>query len=456
MALLVGLILACRIGGSEVTRPTVVITFPQAGSALAVGQEIIVQAVAVDARGVARVELWVNGQSTYSQTVSPAATSFTVNQAWSPVNAGRHILEMRAFNLDNQTGEPAQVVVTVAQAPAVAQVPTLPPAGTGVPPETGVPVGETPAANASGPMVTALVNLNVRSGPGVDYPAIGALPAGQSALIVGQNGEGSWWQVVYQSGSGPGWISGSAKYSTAVVTGEIPVVEVPPPPTPTPTATGTPTPTPEPTATPIKAIVYGLTTDRDTVLVGESIVLRWNLNNVKTALLRYNDREEQVTVPGSKTFYPITTTTYSLVVPDEVGEEVTAQLTVRVNDARAAEVPVLRDGKTRIIDGQTIDFDQGILGQADSVGADFSWDGQAKKFLPRTDSAAALLDMPYETISLADCRFVAYRESLPQGNGATGINGCYRTGEGRYGKFLVSEWDSAGNLTLVWLTWDYR
>jgi hypothetical protein len=29
---------------------------------------------------------------------------------------------------------------------------------------------------------------------------------------------------------------------------------------------------------------------------------------------------------------------------------------------------------------------------------------------------------------------------------------CHQTNEGRYGKFYVSEWDLAGNLTIEWLT----
>ena len=31
-----------------------------------------------------------------------------------------------------------------------------------------------------------------------------------------------------------------------------------------------------------------------------------------------------------------------------------------------------------------------------------------------------------------------------------------KTSEGRYGKFYVSDWDTAANLTINWLTWDYR
>jgi hypothetical protein len=187
------------------------------------------------------------------------------------------------------------------------------------------------------------------------------------------------------------------------------------------------------------------------------VVLRWNLREIETAYLLYNGLEEEVVVPGNKTFYPTKTTTYTLVSRDDAGEEtVLAQLTLKVVDATATPIPVLRDGKTRIVDGQMIDFDQGIIYQEEGDGIDFYWDGKSKKFVPENGSAVALLEMPFDEITLTACRFASYREAVPETDSLAEVAGCYLTGEGHYGKFLVSEWDSVGNLTVQWLTWDYR
>jgi uncharacterized protein YraI len=81
--------------------------------------------------------------------------------------------------------------------------------------------------------ITARV-LNVRKGPGTNYPVIGQLQQNDVVEISGKNADSSWLQIVYPTGTiGRGWVSASY----AQVRGspaDIPVVETPPPPTPTP------------------------------------------------------------------------------------------------------------------------------------------------------------------------------------------------------------------------------
>jgi uncharacterized protein YraI len=80
------------------------------------------------------------------------------------------------------------------------------------------------------------VSVNVRSGPGTNYPVLEQLAPGQAAMVIGRNDNGSWWQVerVDQTQpDAPGWIFGE------VVTFEgdaeaIAVAETPPLPTPDP------------------------------------------------------------------------------------------------------------------------------------------------------------------------------------------------------------------------------
>jgi len=99
----------------------------------------------------------------------------------------------------------------------------------------------TVTGSPSGPV--AVVNpdqdqINVRSGPSVDYPIVGVLVAGQRVPALGRSPGGDWVLVQY-----PGVPGGTAWVYAFLVTlqGSLPVVE--PPPTPTPLVTPTIDPT---------------------------------------------------------------------------------------------------------------------------------------------------------------------------------------------------------------------
>jgi uncharacterized protein YraI len=115
---------------------------------------------------------------------------------------------------------------------------------------TTEPIGSATAVTS--PVMTARVDLNVRRGPGTQYPILTAFHAGDEAVIVGRSPDGYWWKIVCPSPyGGECWSSARGEYSTAVNTQTIPVAPVPPLPTDTPTATATTTPTftPSPTWT---------------------------------------------------------------------------------------------------------------------------------------------------------------------------------------------------------------
>ena len=81
--------------------------------------------------------------------------------------------------------------------------------------------------------------INVRSGPGVTYPLVGVLLAGQEMPALGRTSGGDWILIEYPGvQDGQGWV-----YSSLVGTfgGELPIIE--PPPTPTPQFTPTIDPT---------------------------------------------------------------------------------------------------------------------------------------------------------------------------------------------------------------------
>lgn len=59
-----------------------------------------------------------------------------------------------------------------------------------------------PAAQATG-------NVNVRSGPGANYPVFGVMPLGRVAQVIGKSQDGLWWTVsVPVAPLGQGWVSG--------------------------------------------------------------------------------------------------------------------------------------------------------------------------------------------------------------------------------------------------------
>ena len=57
------------------------------------------------------------------------------------------------------------------------------------------------------PYVQAEEAVRVRSGPGTEYPRVGQLWPGETAPVVGQNADGSWWQIEFpEVDDGLGWV----------------------------------------------------------------------------------------------------------------------------------------------------------------------------------------------------------------------------------------------------------
>lgn len=99
---------------------------------------------------------------------------------------------------------------------------------------TPAPVTSAAASTSSGPSASSAVLVNVRNGPGVDYPVVDSLDPGEAAAITGKSSAGDWWQVALGDGQN-GWVmsqlvSTSGDTSSVVVPADIPT----PPPTATP------------------------------------------------------------------------------------------------------------------------------------------------------------------------------------------------------------------------------
>jgi heat shock protein HslJ len=88
------------------------------------------------------------------------------------------------------------------------------------PPDDGEPTGT----------ITAPDGVYVRSGPGTDYPDIGAVPFGATGEIIGRSADGQWWVInvppTAQAPDGQGWVS--AAFVEASNAGNVPVIPAPP------------------------------------------------------------------------------------------------------------------------------------------------------------------------------------------------------------------------------------
>jgi hypothetical protein len=92
-----------------------------------------------------------------------------------------------------------------------------------------------------GPMILVPEQVNVRTGPSVEYDKVGVLIAGQRAPALGRSPGGEWIQIFYHGVPGNlAWV-----YAPFVIldTDQRLLPIVPPPPTPTPRVTATIDPT---------------------------------------------------------------------------------------------------------------------------------------------------------------------------------------------------------------------
>ena len=157
-----------------------------------------------------------------SRTLRIVATAFAL------------MLSLAACSLDALIGPTA--THTPSDTPPPTATPTDPPTLTDLPTDTPIPTASntptltplptdthtpTPTPTVMG-VVRAQRRVNVRSGPGTAFAAVGSLAPGDDVLVSGQNEDGSWYQVRLEEGE-LGWVSAALLRVDATVPG--PVVE---------------------------------------------------------------------------------------------------------------------------------------------------------------------------------------------------------------------------------------
>jgi uncharacterized protein YraI len=169
--------------------------------------------------------LYANGQYLNSATdfsfTTPGEIGYYVNAASSSPFVSRYD-ELKIWKLED------------AYYPPSAPPPTYPPVEP-APPTTGAPT------------VTATTYVNVRTGPGTNYPILGAAPTGTTGEVAGISTDGGWYEVKVKTSldpSGIAWVSADFVTLSNPSNTAIPVVPpepAPPPVTAPPPASGAPT-----------------------------------------------------------------------------------------------------------------------------------------------------------------------------------------------------------------------
>jgi hypothetical protein len=152
VTVLTGSVLACELPGGlqppagTPSKPTIAISAPTSGTEFQIGETVNVLSSASDARGISRVELYVDGvlYRTDSAPSTSAGGPLAVTQSWTADDPGTHTISAVAVNLDGVESDPWAVTVRV-----VGEIATPSPTG-----EVPLPT-VTPTVQTSPPTATA-------------------------------------------------------------------------------------------------------------------------------------------------------------------------------------------------------------------------------------------------------------------------------------------------------------
>ena len=110
-------------------------------------------------------------------------------------------------------------------------------------PATATPIVAEPVAGD--PLLRAIVDVNIRVGPGVAYERDSFILKGETAVVLGRHAESGWWKIVCpeRADGNVCWVSGGSEYTQVSNGAAAQVVVAPPTPTTVPTVAATIAPT---------------------------------------------------------------------------------------------------------------------------------------------------------------------------------------------------------------------
>ncbi|MBN1642352.1 MAG: SUMF1/EgtB/PvdO family nonheme iron enzyme [Anaerolineae bacterium] len=162
---LIVLVSGCALGRDtevvEVQLPTIEILSPASGARVVIGEELEIESRASDARGINRVELWIDG-GIYRVDEARGQTAYRVIQRWRADALGEHEVKVQAVNVETRTSMPATIMVEVVERAESSPTPAQAPAPT----DTALPViapTDTPAPTST-PRPTATATVGAATG----------------------------------------------------------------------------------------------------------------------------------------------------------------------------------------------------------------------------------------------------------------------------------------------------
>ena len=167
--------------------------------------------------------------SAATATPSPTAPSATTEPTTPPEMADVAAVAALATAVPSPTSTPqptATPTPTNTAVPTPTVKPTLPATFTPSPEiePTLPPVSQSPTAVPL--IIVGVPVLNVRQGPGTEYPVIGSIEQNGQYEVVGRSYNGGWWQFCCVAGE-PGWVIGEAVTIEGDTT-NVPIVSIAP------------------------------------------------------------------------------------------------------------------------------------------------------------------------------------------------------------------------------------
>lgn len=154
-------------------------------------------------------------------------------------------------------------------------------------------------------VLTAVISstVNIRLGPGTNYPVVTKLNKGTQISVRGRDVENHWFLLIPAPS---GWVN----RDFVTLNGDassLPLMDAPPTPVPTPTLAPSPTPpTPQPTATP--SMYVDFRADAPWVMAGQCTTLRWDVEGVRGVYFNGQGQPGH----GSQDVCPAQTQTFAL------------------------------------------------------------------------------------------------------------------------------------------------
>jgi hypothetical protein len=485
LALAIGLWLtACGPGGSATpvpttvalgSKPTLVVTAPVEGALFGVGSTVSIKSTATDARGIVKIELWVDGVL-YRVDITKEGESLpsvSITQTWPANDLGNHVLLLKSINRDGAASDPQTINISVVPQSVIGS-PTpsttrTPAAATSAPTDiptvltTPVPAATTVAACDSDAVFVSDVTVP-------DGTAVKPGDAINKVWRLRNAGTCAWgtgYQLAFVDGAQMGAVSPVAVAATAsgaqadiavnmtaprtagTYTGKwrmrspagalfgqsvsivIKVVDLNPP-------------TPTPTTTP-GALAADFSATRTTIPYADCVTLKWDIDNAAAVKLD----GQGVVGHDTRLICPQATKEYVLeVIPTGGGDSTIRSITVTVIDPlKAASAPIPLNTSVNLSNGV-----------ANGLGADFKWTTD-QTFVPQAGASFVRIGIrAFTDVQQDECvNNTSYSNAtLSAGQVSPGTVLCYKTTSGHAGKLRIAPNDPsipATSLFIQWVTW---